>query len=87
MKLLDAAGYLASGLVILAFCMRDIISLPIVALASNIAFLTYGIGLGLALVWLLHAILLPINGWRLWQGVACREAEGGELHLARGAAE
>ena len=87
MKLLDAAGYLASGLVILAFCMRDIISLRIVALASNIAFLTYGIGLGLAPVWLLHAILLPTNGWRLWQGFACRGAGRGEFSVARSAAE
>src|SRR5262249_60801367 len=50
----------------------DIIPLRVVALTSNIAFLIYGIGLGLAPVWLLHAILLPINGWRLWQATACR---------------
>src|SRR5262245_4003437 len=68
MRLWDAAGYLASGLVVLAFCMKDIIPLRVVALTSNIAFLTDGIGLGLVPVWLLHAILLPINCWRLWQG-------------------
>ena len=74
MRLWDAAGYLASGLVVLAFCMKDIIPLRVVALTSNIAFLTYGIGLGLAPVWLLHAILLPINCWRLWQGISRRHA-------------
>jgi len=47
MRLWDAAGYLASGLVVMAFCMRDIIPLRVVALTSNIAFLIYGIGLGL----------------------------------------
>ena len=72
MRLWDAAGYLASGLVVMAFCMKDIIPLRVVALTSNIAFLIYGIALGLAPVWLLHAILLPINGWRLWQATACR---------------
>jgi hypothetical protein len=72
MRLWDAAGYLASGLVVMAFCMRDIIPLRVVALTSNIAFLIYGIGLGLIPVWILHAILLPINGWRLWQATACR---------------
>src|SRR5262249_48004872 len=74
MRLWDAAGYLASGLVVLAFCMKDIIPLRVVALTSNIAFLTYGIGLGLVPVWLLHAILLPINCWRLWQGISRRHA-------------
>ena len=72
MRLWDAAGYLASGLVVMAFCMRDIIPLRVVALTSNIAFLIYGIGLGLIPVWILHAILLRINGWRLWQATACR---------------
>jgi len=72
MQLCDAAGYVASGLVVIAFCMEGIIPLRLVALASNIAFLAYGIGLGLAPVWLLHAFLLPINGWRLWQGLSCR---------------
>ena len=42
---LDAAGYLASGLVVMAFCMKDIIPLRVVALTSNIAFLIYGIRL------------------------------------------
>ena len=74
MRLWDATGYLASGLVVLAFCMKDIIPLRVVALISNIAFLTYGIGLGLVPVWLLHAILLPINCWRLWQGISRRHA-------------
>ncbi len=68
------AGYVASGLVVMAFCMKDIIWLRIIALASNLAFLTYGLGLGLAPVWLLHAILLPINCWRLWQALSYRWA-------------
>jgi len=68
MSVWDGAGYLASSLVILAFCMKDIVLLRLVAIASNVAFLAYGLGMGLAPVWALHAILLPINGWRLWQG-------------------
>jgi CRP/FNR family transcriptional regulator, cyclic AMP receptor protein len=61
----DAAGYLASGLVLAAFCMKEMIPLRLVALMSNVAFLVYGIGLGLGPVWVLHAVLLPVNGWRL----------------------
>jgi hypothetical protein len=64
-----AAGYVASVLVVLAFCMKDMTALRLVALGSNVTFLIYGIGLGLVPVWLLHAILLPINGWRLWQAI------------------
>jgi hypothetical protein len=63
----DAVGFLASGLVITAFCMKDIVQLRIVAVASNMAFLTYGIALGLMPVWLLHLLLLPVNLGRLWQ--------------------
>jgi hypothetical protein len=68
MNPLDAVGYVASVFVFAAFCMKDMIPLRLVAICSNVAFLTYGLGLGLAPVWLLHAILLPINCWRLWQG-------------------
>jgi hypothetical protein len=69
--------------VIAAFFMKDIIALRAVAQISNIAFLLYGIGLNLVTVWLLHAILLPVNSWRLWQSVSCgckimaeRDAQG-----------
>jgi hypothetical protein len=67
MTIWDTAGYLASSLVITAFCMKDILRLRLAASVSNVAFLIYGLGLGLAPVWLLHAILLPVNLWRLWQ--------------------
>src|ERR1700746_3052678 len=66
MTIWDTAGYLASSLVITAFCMKDIRQLRLAALVSNVAFLVYGLGLGLVPVWLLHAILLPVNLWRLW---------------------
>lgn len=67
MTIWDAAGYLASSLVVTAFCMNDIRRLRIVASLSNVAFLVYGLALGLIPVWLLHAMLLPVNLWRLWQ--------------------
>jgi len=69
----EAAGYMASVLVITAFCMKDITSLRALAIVSNVAFLTYGLGLGLAPVWLLHAILLPLNCWRLGQTLLSEE--------------
>ena len=63
----DLVGYLAAGLVIAAFCMKDIMHLRIVGVASNVAFLTYGVAFGLTPVWLLHLVLLPVNLGRLWQ--------------------
>ena len=73
MKAWDGLGYLASALVVAAFCMRDIVPLRIAALGSNIAFLAYGIALGLAPVWSLHAVLLPVNAWRLWEAISAKE--------------
>jgi len=70
----DAAGYLASGLVFAAFCMKDIVPLRIVAICSNLAFIAYGLGLDLVPIWALHAILLPVNCWRLSQALR-REAQ------------
>jgi hypothetical protein len=77
MTIWDTAGYLASSLVITAFCMKDILRLRLAASVSNVAFLIYGLGLGLTPVWLLHAVLLPVNLWRLWQ-YSSREHAGAE---------
>jgi len=66
----DAVGYLASALVLAAFCMKEMIPLRIVAVCSNIAFLIYGLAHGLVPVWSLHAVLLPINCWRLREDLA-----------------
>ena len=65
----DATGYVAAGLVFVAFGMKEMIRLRIVAICSNLAFIAYGIALHLPPIWLLHAGLLPLNGWRLWQVV------------------
>jgi len=69
MSTFEAAGYLASSLVFAAFCMEGMVRLRAVALASNVAFIVYSIGFGLAPIFLLHAALLPVNTWRLWQAV------------------
>ncbi len=67
----DAIGYCAAGMVFVAFGMKDMIPLRIVAMLSNVAFVAYGLGLHLPPVWLLHAVLLPLNGWRLVQALCC----------------
>src|SRR5579863_1108283 len=61
----DYVGYLASALVLCTFCARTMIPLRIIALGSNIAFITYGGLLHLYPVLFLHVVLLPLNAWRL----------------------
>ena len=63
----DIAGYVASFLVFCAFYMKTMIPLRGVAIASNVAFLTYGIAGRLYPIAALHAILLPLNVLRLRQ--------------------
>jgi hypothetical protein len=67
-------GYVASALVLAAFGMKDMVNLRIVAICSNIAFITYGIALDLLPVPTLHVILLPLNGWRLMGALKQRSA-------------
>ena len=72
MRYLEFVGYVASALVVLTFYMNDMVSLRIAALASNCAFLAYGVGLNLGPVIVLHGILLPLNIWRLAQRMGPR---------------
>ena len=67
MNWVEAAGYLASALVLATFCMKTMIPLRCAAISSNIAFIVYGFYDGLYPVLVLHAILLPLNAWRAIQ--------------------
>jgi hypothetical protein len=51
--------------------------LRLLALGSNLAFIVYAIGLDLTPVWLLHSILLPLNGWRLLQARRSKQGAAG----------
>jgi hypothetical protein len=64
---IDALGFLAAGLVFGTFYMKAMVPLRLMALCSNVAFIAYAMGLGLKPVLALHAALLPVNAWRLWQ--------------------
>jgi hypothetical protein len=65
MSFAHALGFVASGLVLLTFGMRTMLPMRVAAIASNLAFITYGLSLGLTPIWALHGILLPLNAWRL----------------------
>jgi CRP/FNR family transcriptional regulator, cyclic AMP receptor protein len=65
----DLLGYLASLLVLLAFSMRGMVPLRVMAIASNVAFIGYAALADLGPVLLLHALLLPLNIHRLLQAL------------------
>ncbi len=69
MRAADPVGYLASLLVLTAFCMRGIVALRVAAIASNLAFIVYAALSGIEPVLLLHALLLPVNVYRLAQAL------------------
>jgi hypothetical protein len=77
-------GYIASGLVLATFWTNDLRRLRMLAILSNIAFISYG-----ALVWLppvlgLHLLLLPLNALRLMRmSRTAPRAEYRELLLAK----
>jgi hypothetical protein len=64
----DIIGFVASGLVLATFAMKDMRRLRATAILSNLAFIAYGLLFGLLPVLLLHLVLLPLNLFRLAQG-------------------
>ena len=80
----DIIGYVASGFVFATFVMKEMVPLRVAAICGNIAFITYGLSVGLAPIWVLHVALLPLNGWRPAQAIACRrQAEAADLGAGR----
>ena len=65
MEIAEVFGYAASGLVLAASAMRTMISLRLLNIASNVAFIAYGFVAGLLPILILHATLLPLNIYRL----------------------
>ncbi|HSW24010.1 MAG TPA: hypothetical protein VLJ62_14695 [Burkholderiaceae bacterium] len=63
----DLLGYAAAGLVLITFLAQSMTMLRALAIASNVLFIAYALVAGLPPVLVLHALLLPLNAWRLWQ--------------------
>lgn len=63
----QASGFIASTLVLTTFIMKDMRTLRVVAIFSNIAFITYAAFAWLPPVLILHVTLLPLNLLRLHQ--------------------
>jgi hypothetical protein len=74
----DALGYAASSAVLASFLMRSMVPLRLVAILSNLLFLSYGYFAQIQPVFVLHAALLPINVARL----AALSGGGGSVWLS-----
>ena len=62
-----ASAGVAALLVIVGAFVKTMIPLRWLAVASNIGFIVYGISHPAPLMVGLHAVLLPVNLWRVWQ--------------------
>ena len=69
--LIDALGYLAAGAVLATFSVRCIKALRVLAIISNVLFIAYAASANLSPVLALHALLLPLNLWRLREVLVC----------------
>ena len=63
---LASAGFAALLVIVSAF-VKTMIPLRWLAVASNLGFIVYGLVHPAPLMVVLHAVLLPVNLWRVWQ--------------------
>jgi CRP/FNR family cyclic AMP-dependent transcriptional regulator len=75
MTAIDGFGYFAASLVLATFCTRTMVSLRSLAIASNLAFITYALSAHLMPILLLHTVMLPLNIRRLREARACAADE------------
>lgn len=68
----DCLGWLAAALMVATFGCREARCMRPLAVATNLAFIGYGLTAALAPVLALHVLLLPINSWRWWE---CRRQQ------------
>jgi CRP/FNR family transcriptional regulator, cyclic AMP receptor protein len=67
MNLGNALGLLGVAFCFASFVMKRMVSLRVLALASNLCFIAYGLIEGLLPSIVLNAALLPVNARRLWE--------------------
>lgn len=67
MEYVEIAGWLGTLLTFTAYSMRNMLPLRMIALASNIAFMTYGALVPVYPMLVLHMGLFPLNAFRLYE--------------------
>ncbi len=85
MDVVSIVGYAAAGLVVATLSMRTMVPLRVIGIASNVAFIAYGLLIGGTPIVVLHAILLPLNVWRLMEMrkliAEVKSASAGDLNM------
>lgn len=61
----NLTGFAAALLVLATFSVKTMMPLRLLGIASNVVFIAYGLMSDAMPIWLLHAVLLPLNLWRL----------------------
>jgi hypothetical protein len=67
MTIIQIIGYTAAGLGVATFVMATMIPLRLTGIASNAVSIIFGLLTGVYPMVVQHTILLPLNGYRLWQ--------------------
>lgn len=62
-----ALGLLAAGLYFATYAVKHMLSLRVIAIASNVFFIAYGIVHWALPELILHSVLLPLNARRMWE--------------------
>jgi hypothetical protein len=75
----EIVGYWASAMVFLTFLTKDMRLLRILAIFSNVGFVTYGYLYWLPPVFCLHLFLLPVNTVRLREILQSEGYQTGDL--------
>ena len=65
MNNVDILGWVAAALVLTTFCLKTMVALRTVAIASNLLFIFYGVFSHAVPILALHCLLLPLNTWRV----------------------
>lgn len=84
MNLVDAMGWSAASLMVATFSCRDPRWMRVLAVCTNVAFISYAVHAHLAPVLALHILLLPINLARWWQATWERRHGRGPARCAAG---
>jgi uncharacterized delta-60 repeat protein len=70
----DVLGWLAAALMVATFGCREARAMRPLAVATNLAFIGYGLAASLVPVLTLHLLLLPINLWRCAEVLGAKES-------------
>ncbi len=64
---IEIIGYIACCLVLATFYVKRILTLRLIAICSNVAFILYALGSNLYPIFILHSLLLPLNLYRIFE--------------------